>query len=236
MMLVGAQLRSFHRRWGDTMTRRNGVFWAFFVLGAVLLTSLVARLLPQTEGVRMALLFWQQSLFILGGLFGARRGVFRSPNRKEATYGVVGGLGLYVVNIVLGVLSVWIALRFLDPDLVQNLILRERAGANVLLTSNEPLIVLGTMLLLTVGAPLGEELFFRGLLVDLWRETLGARAAILLGAVLFAFLHFYVLQFIPVLISGIVLGILLCALKMSLFLSSHSVVNSLVLVIWLWAL
>lgn len=170
-------------------------------------------------------------------LWSACRGVFRSPNRKEATYGVVGGLGLYVVNIVLGVLSVWIALRFLDPDLVQNLILRERAGANVLLTSNEPLIVLGTMLLLTVGAPLGEELFFRGLLVDLWRETLGARAAILLGAVLFAFLHFYVLQFIPVLISGIVLGILFVRFENVVVpIFADSVVNSLVLVIWLWAL
>ncbi|HPT84051.1 MAG TPA: CPBP family intramembrane metalloprotease, partial [Limnochordia bacterium] len=64
------------------------------------------------------------------------------------------------------------------------------------------------MLLLLVGAPLGEELFFRGLLVSLLRERLRAAPAVLLAALLFALLHFYTLQFVPVLVSGVLLGLL----------------------------
>lgn len=219
------------------MTRLDAVFWAFFVLGAVLLTGLVAGLLPQSAEVRLALLLWQQLLFVVGGYLGARKEVFRRADRSVYTCGALSGLGLFAVNAVLGYLSMRIALRFLEYDLVQNLIFRERVGVEMLLTSNKPLIVLGTTLLLTIGAPLGEELFFRGLLVDLWKDSLGAKKAVFLVALIFTFLHSYVLQFIPVLVSGLILGILFVRSgNVFVPILAHAVVNTLVLVIWLFGL
>ena len=203
-----------------------GEFWVFFVLIAVLITGLVAGFLPQTEGTRLALLAWQQLLFIVGGTLGARKEVFHRPDGKTLAGGLISGIGLYVVNTVLGLISVWVALEVLGSAMVQNLTMFERAGVEALLASNKPLAFFGMVFLLTLVAPIGEELFFRGLLV-------GTKRAIFLAALVFALLHFYVLQFIPVLIAGILLGILFVRSE-NVFVPiiAHATVNSLVLFFW----
>ncbi len=210
-----------------------GEFWVFFVLIAVLITGLVAGFLPQTEGTRLALLAWQQLLFIVGGTLGARKEVFHRPDGKTLAGGLISGIGLYVVNTVLGLISVWVALEVLGSAMVQNLTMFERAGVEALLASNKPLAFFGIVFLLTLVAPIGEELFFRGLLVDLWKDRMGTKRAIFLAALVFALLHFYVLQFIPVLIAGILLGILFVRSE-NVFVPiiAHATVNSLVLFFW----
>lgn len=215
------------------MSVDTGAFWVFFVLIAVLITGLIAGFLPQTEEIRLVLLAWQQLLFIVGGILGARKGVFYRPDRKDLAWGIVSGIGLYVVNTVMGLASVRVALEFFDSSLVQNLILMERAGVEGLLISNKPLVSFGMVFLLTLGAPLGEELFFRGLLVDLWKERFGTKKAIFFAALIFALLHFYVLQFIPVLIAGILLGVLFIRSK-NVFIPiiAHATANGLVLLFW----
>lgn len=215
------------------MSVDKGAFWVFFVLIAVLITGLIAGFLPQTEEIRLVLLAWQQLLFIVGGILGARKGVFYRPDRKDLAWGIISGIGLYVVNTVMGLASVRVALEFFDSSLVQNLILMERAGVEELLISNKPLVSFGMVFLLTLGAPLGEELFFRGLLVDLWKERFGTKKAIFFAALIFALLHFYVLQFIPVLIAGILLGVLFIRSK-NVFIPiiAHATANGLVLLFW----
>lgn len=215
------------------MSVDTGAFWVFFVLIAVLITGLIAGFLPQTEEIRLVLLAWQQLLFIVGGILGARKGVFYRLDRKDLAWGIVSGIGLYVVNTVMGLASVRVALEFFDSSLVQNLILMERAGVEELLISNKPLVSFGMVFLLTLGAPLGEELFFRGLLVDLWKERFGTKKAIFFAALIFALLHFYVLQFIPVLIAGILLGVLFIRSK-NVFIPiiAHATANGLVLLFW----
>jgi membrane protease YdiL (CAAX protease family) len=214
----------------------KGSFWIFFVLMAALVMGLVAGFLPQSDEIRLALLACQQLLFIVGGSMGARGEVFRRPDGKTLACGVVSGVCLYGVNTVLGLASVWFASQVLAPSVVQNLLALERAGVEALLTSNKPLVFFGMVFLLTLGAPLGEELFFRGLMVDLWKERLGTKGAVFLAALLFAFLHFYVLQFVPVLIAGTLLGILFVRTKSIVVpIIAHAVVNTLVLFVWLLA-
>ena len=216
------------------MSVDTGAFWVFFVLIAVLITGLIAGFLPQTEEIRLVLLAWQQLLFIVGGILGARKGVFYRPDRKDLAWGIVSGIGLYVVNTVMGLASVHdIKTDTTYYSLVQNLILMERAGVEELLVSNKPLVSFGMVFLLTLGAPLGEELFFRGLLVDLWKERFGTKKAIFFAALIFALLHFYVLQFIPVLIAGILLGVLFIRSK-NVFIPiiAHATANGLVLLFW----
>jgi len=212
--------------------------WVSFVLVSVFVMGIFARFLPPTEENRLILLSVQQLLFIVGGIKGASpRAMYSRPKRKDWISGILSGVGLYIINTILGMVCVWIAMQILDYDLVQSLILQERSSAAALLTSNKPLIFFGMVLLLTVGAPLGEELFFRGLLVDLWKERYGAKRAVFFAALIFALLHFYVLQFVPVLIAGILLGVLFIRSK-NLFVPflAHSIVNSLVLVFWLFNL
>lgn len=208
--------------------------WVFFILAAVLTVGVAARFLPRTEEVRVALLAGQQLLFILGGLAGGRREAFALPDGSTFSRSLLSGVMLYGLNTVMGVLSVRLALYFLDYDLVQNLLIRERSGAAALLASNKPLVFLGMVLLLTIGAPIGEELFFRGLLVDLWKERYGTGKAVLASSVVFALLHFYVLQFVPVLLSGIFLGILFVRSEnIAVPIIAHSAVNSIALAVWL---
>ena len=103
--------------------------------------------------------------------------------------------------------------------------------------NTQPHIAYGAVILLLIGAPLGEELFFRGLLVDLLRDRVGTIRAVFLGALLFALLHFYILQFVPVLISGVILGLLFVRSKNIFFpVIAHATVNTLALAALLMSL
>lgn len=64
------------------------------------------------------------------------------------------------------------------------------------------------VLFLAVGAPLVEELFFRGLLLRSLAAVLPAPAAVGLSGVLFGLAHFEPLQFAGLAVVGVVFGIL----------------------------
>ena len=112
--------------------------WVFFILAAVLTVGVAARFLPRTEEVRVALLAGQQLLFILGGLAAGRREAFSLPDGSTYVRSLLSGVMLYGLNTVMGVLSVRLALYFLDYDLVQNLLIRERSGAAALRQATSP--------------------------------------------------------------------------------------------------
>lgn len=208
-----------------------------FVFGTVFVTALVARGLELTEELRLVLLIWQQLLFAIGGILGSRKVVMRLPSLGMLAWGVLGGAGLYVGNLMGGALSRVLAVKLLSETAVQQLILRERAGQELLLTSERPLIAFGMMLLVIIGAPLAEELFFRGLLLDLWKQRRGTICAVFGAALFFAVLHFSVLQFFPVLISGLILGILFVRFdNIYIPIIAHSVTNGLILLVWLMGL
>lgn len=67
-------------------------------------------------------------------------------------------------------------------------------------------VLLGVLVL--VGAPVAEELFYRGLLLRSIQRRFGPAAAIGGSAVLFAAAHFEALQFPGLLVLGVVLGTL----------------------------
>ena len=88
------------------------------------------------------------------------------------------------------------------------------------------------VLLLTVGAPLGEN-FLQGLAGRFMEGTLWGQTSGVLRCLIFALLHFYVLQFVPVLIAGIRGVLFIRSKSLRSFLGSFYV-NSLVLVFWLF--
>jgi membrane protease YdiL (CAAX protease family) len=79
-----------------------------------------------------------------------------------------------------------------------------------LLLMNTPSDYLINMLMVAVIPALGEEIFFRGclqrVLTDLYRN---AHAAIIMGAIIFSFIHFQFYGFLPRMILGILFGYML---------------------------
>jgi CAAX protease family protein len=66
------------------------------------------------------------------------------------------------------------------------------------------------LLALVVGVivPIGEEIFFRGLVLGALRRALRRHAAVLVSALFFAAAHLQVVELLPILILGLVLGYL----------------------------
>lgn len=210
---------------------KNGTFWLVFVFAAWVLPTIVAWTCAPTLELRFSLLVWQQVLFVLGGLWGARPEKLELPGFSTLLRGLCYGLGLFLINTIVGALNFQIVSHVIGVELAKKLILQERVGVDAFLQSGNSLLVTGAVLLLIIGAPLGEELFFRGFLLMSWKSALGVRKAVFLTALLFAVLHFYLVQFIPVLIAGIFLGLVFIRTEnIAIPIIAHAFVNSMVLV------
>jgi membrane protease YdiL (CAAX protease family) len=70
------------------------------------------------------------------------------------------------------------------------------------------LTVLVVLLFIAIGAPLVEELFFRGLLLRSLAEWVNPVAAVIMSGLLFALAHFETLQFAGLAVFGIILGVM----------------------------
>jgi len=83
------------------------------------------------------------------------------------------------------------------------------------------------MVLLALGGPLVEELFFRGLLMRSLAARIGAPWAILVSAVLFALAHFEAPQFVGLAAFGVVLGVLAWATgRLTISFGAHAAFNA----------
>jgi membrane protease YdiL (CAAX protease family) len=143
-------------------------------------------------------------------LYASRRG---GSGRLDVDYGLrVGAWWDLPLGIAVGVASqyglvplIYLPLEQIDRGLVRQLgkpALRETAAAH----TNAAVAVL--FIFLALGAPVVEELFFRGLLL---RSLLGLAApsiSIVATGLLFALAHFEAAQFAGLAAFGIVLGVL----------------------------
>jgi membrane protease YdiL (CAAX protease family) len=74
--------------------------------------------------------------------------------------------------------------------------------------ATDPLSILLVFVIVGVGAPIAEEIFFRGMALPIFGRRLRPRWAILASAAFFAATHFQLLQFPALLIFGVILGVL----------------------------
>lgn len=210
--------------------RRLGVLLG---LAGWVLLAVLARILGTTIMARFILLVAQQAMFVGIGLFCIRGEVLFFPGAKASAKAILYGVGLYLTNVILGTLTLYVFTRLLGSETALQLLAAERAAMEPFLDSGNNSLILGMGLMLIVGAPLSEELFFRGLILDSLKEHVGAGTAVFLAALLFAGLHFYFIQFIPVLAAGILLGRMFIRSE-NLFLPivAHAVTNALALAAW----
>jgi membrane protease YdiL (CAAX protease family) len=74
--------------------------------------------------------------------------------------------------------------------------------------ATDPLSILLVFVIVIVGAPLAEEIFFRGMAQRTFLRRIHPRWAILASATFFAASHFQMLQFPALLVFGLILGFL----------------------------
>ncbi|MGH9076816.1 MAG: lysostaphin resistance A-like protein [Acidimicrobiales bacterium] len=98
----------------------------------------------------------------------------------------------------------YLPFEHLDPGLRHQLGQPAQADTASVHTAGALAVIL---LLIGVGAPVVEELFFRGLVLRSVGRRLGAPAAVVVSAGLFALAHFEALQFAGLAAFGVVLGV-----------------------------
>ena len=137
------------------------------------------------------------------------RGVGLTPSRwpREAGLGLLAVVPLFLVQEAGMDLSLWLFRAFLPPETISRLLAGENAALSALIGQPRPL-VLGFAAVLVLLAPLAEEVFFRGFVQEVFRERLGRWRTVLAAALLFAAIHRYAVQFLPVFLIGLLLSAL----------------------------
>lgn len=107
-------------------------------------------------------------------------------------YGVVGGMGVFL--LVTTIMAVMISF-FPQPPQPQPL-------AELIMSAGDWRGLLLPLLLVGVGAPLSEELYFRGFVYPVLRSRIGVAWGIIITACFFAALHFDPVRFFPLALGG----------------------------------
>lgn len=128
--------------------------------------------------------------------------------RREVQVGLWWGVLLLAVNAAASRLSQLVFQRLMSEAEFQSQLEVEGARFAALVADGLPagLIALFAFSSVVV-APLAEELFFRGYVLGVLRARDPANA-LFVSAFLFAFVHFYVIHFVPVFLIGLLLGAL----------------------------
>jgi membrane protease YdiL (CAAX protease family) len=167
------------------------------LLFTVILFACLNRTLPFSDSAAQMLAF---TVWLNGGLLGwclwhaRRRGIsprgFFPPLSSSFSWGRTCLVLIPVISANMGLMLLIFGVSIsIAPDLMTQYFnsstdLTNGAG------SHYPVIYFGHMLAaLLVVAPIVEEIFFRGFLLNMWIAKMGARAAVLLTAVIFAAAH-----------------------------------------------
>lgn len=162
-----------------------------------------------TGPVDYRVLFWtliQSVWLIVTGYMSIKDIDYHKSKLADYAVGAIFGVGIFIGNGLLTWLIISLFGRFFGTEEIMRWLSQERSGLEGLLTISNfglRILVYGTVVIL---APIGEEFIFRGAILSSLGKVMSSTWAILTSAVLFALVHSYTLQFIPVLFSGIVLG------------------------------
>lgn len=139
------------------------------------------------------------------------------------------GIGLLFLNGLLAQFSLWLLHSVLGKDAALAVLKREQAAVAKLLDPGADILYLGAIVFLAVGlAPIVEETFFRGYAFPVLKHYAKGHA-VWLSALLFAGVHLYVVNFLPVFVLGILLALLYERNRsLAIPIVAHATVNALV--------
>jgi len=173
------------------------LLFGMLVIGAPAQQHGIVTGLWVTEALAIAL----PALFVLSlaGLRPAPYLGFRPLSWKGALIATAAALANQPVVSFL----TWAAHAALPQGLVEDFDAKQRLLDSVFRAQAMPMLVT-----VTLAAPLGEEVFFRGFALPALRNSLGPLAAILISAALFALLHMDPVGFIGLMEIGVLLAAL----------------------------
>ena len=138
--------------------------------------------------------------------FGLRLGPAGATSRViSAGWDLAGGAAVGLLCQYALIPLLYLPFERLDTSLVHQL--GRPAQQDTASVHSAPLLVV-VLIFLAVGAPIVEELFFRGLVLGSLLRRFGAPVGIVVSALLFAFAHFQTVQFPGLAVFGVVLGLL----------------------------
>lgn len=117
---------------------------------------------------------------------------------RDAWQGVLVGV---VVQLVALPLIYYPILRIVDVD-------PSEAAEQLVGLINTPLDVVLMVVIVAIAAPVVEEIFYRGLLLEALRQRLSDNVAVVVQALVFALAHMQGVQFVGLFVVGLVLGYL----------------------------
>lgn len=169
----------------------------------------------------------QYGLFILAAWLivsgRGRQNVWRRLGFKRLPLDeiLIKGVGLGFVTYLF-----MIAVSFINNLIFEGEIYMQDIS-QLILNENRPLAIIGLCFCVIVLAPIGEEIFFRGLLFKALNNKFGAGAAIIFSGLLFAALHLSIYAFLPLVATGIALAYIFYKSE-SLWVSitAHATINS----------
>ncbi len=197
----------------------------FFMLAilpvSLLLTTLTLHLgLLSSLGFIVAVTVLQNAVFVGASLYVALA-KYRQP---LASIGLAGGawarrfLAAAIAsgaalggNVVGQNLTIFAAGLFIGQHAAVDLVSQHEAHTPVFRLLREfraPMDVAMLAVLVGVVVPIGEEIFFRGLTYGALRRRLGRHTAVIASAVFFAAAHVQLVEFLPILILGLILAYL----------------------------
>lgn len=149
---------------------------------------------------------WTRLRFHLGVSLRAI-GLFDLASLPKALRGIGGGFVLLGVNYAARFAMIAALVGFFGQERVLSLAQAESARVMPLLSPQQPSwAVAAGLFLILVSAPIAEELFFRGYAYNTFKAHWGPAPAAWASAVLFAAVHFYVLNFLPIAALGVLLA------------------------------
>jgi membrane protease YdiL (CAAX protease family) len=126
---------------------------------------------------------------------------------RDALTGVALGVACLIISLISERISLAAFGLFLDDAAVMQMLTRENELlAGVLTASDLPWLQLYMWVLVGLIAPVAEETFFRGYVLSVFGLYGGERKAPVLGSLLFAVVHGYVIHFLQVFLIGLLLG------------------------------
>lgn len=192
----------------------------FILIGAMAVTPVVTGLVAASvSGTRLApfsvgLGLLAQELVLAGAtVWRLRRlGVPVSSlgllvdDMRTALSGLAGGGVLLATNFLSSQVSALFFYALLGAERLTEWLAREQASVRRLFDPGVDTFELGLMVFLAVGvAPFVEELFFRGYAYPVLKRHLGKRA-LWVSALLFASVHLYLINFLPIFLIGLLLA------------------------------
>ncbi len=142
----------------------------------------------QTGAVIIALMYF----IIIKGVSFRQLGIHFSNLIRVIKSGLIGGVFLFFIIVVAGLVMQLLYPQ--EPTLQPFAELVMNAEGNDLIL----LFIMGSIL-----APLGEEIYFRGMAYPVFKEKWGVAVGLIVSGMFFSLLHFDILRFFPLMLGGI---------------------------------